>query len=211
VQEEFVVINKIRMPLMRYLSVLALALLVAGASYAAPRERDVRKQTALDRYVYKPDPNYGYKLVNTTKGEGYTAYVLELISQQWRTAEEADRRAIFLALLVIEILPTYLKLRTPIGQYDRKMQEREEIMTNDIDARIESERNIRVQTEEHRAASEIELNKTIISRIASIELGLAQELLDQWEEKARTQSKKNLDDVLRGDGQPLKTERAAPG
>ncbi|HXF38107.1 MAG TPA: PhoPQ-activated protein PqaA family protein [Blastocatellia bacterium] len=205
------VINKIRMPLMRYLSVLALALLVAGASYAAPRERDVRKQTALDRYVYKPDPNYGYKLGNTTKGEGYTAYVLELISQQWRTAEEADRRAIFLALLVIEILPTYLKLRTPIGQYDRKMQEREEIMTNDIDARIESERNIRVQTEEHRAASEIELNKTIISRIASIELGLAQELLDQWEEKARTQSKKNLDDVLRGDGQPLKTERAAPG
>src|SRR6185295_2104000 len=199
------------MPLMRYLSVLALALLVAGASYAAPRERDVRKQTALDRYVYKPDPNYGYKLGNTTKGEGYTAYVLELISQQWRTAEEADRRAIFLALLVIEILPTYLKLRTPIGQYDRKMQEREEIMTNDIDARIESERNIRVQTEEHRAASEIELNKTIISRIASIELGLAQELLDQWEEKARTQSKKNLDDVLRGDGQPLKTERAAPG
>jgi len=85
------VINKIQMPLMRYLSVLALALLVAGGSYAAPRERDVRKQTALDRYVYKPDSNYGYKLVNTIKGEGYTAYVLELTSQQWRTAEEVDR------------------------------------------------------------------------------------------------------------------------
>lgn len=84
-------INRIRMPLMRFFSVLALALLVAGASYAAQREREVRKQTALDRYVYKPDLNYGFKLVNTTKGEGYTAYVLELTSQQWRTAEEVDR------------------------------------------------------------------------------------------------------------------------
>src|SRR6185436_979847 len=86
-----VVINRIRMPLMRCVSVLALALLLAGASYAAQRERDARKQTALDRYVYKPDSNYGFKLVNTTKGEGYTAYVLELTSQQWRAAEEVDR------------------------------------------------------------------------------------------------------------------------
>ena len=84
-------INRIRMPLIRCLSVLALALLVAGSSYAGQRERDARKQTALDRYVYKPDPNYGYKLVNTTKGDGYTAYVLELTSQQWRLPEEVDR------------------------------------------------------------------------------------------------------------------------
>jgi len=90
-QEEFVVINRIRMPLIRCFSVLALALLVAGSSYAAQREREVRKQTALDRYVYKPDPNYGYKLVSTTKGEGYTSYLLELTSQQWRTPEEVDR------------------------------------------------------------------------------------------------------------------------
>jgi len=69
-QEEFIVINRIRRPLMRCFSVLALALLVAGSSYAGQREREVRKQTALDRYVYKPDPNYGYKLVNTSKGEG---------------------------------------------------------------------------------------------------------------------------------------------
>ncbi len=84
-------INRMRMPLMRYVSLLALFLIVAGSGQAAQRERDVRKQTALDRYVYKPDSNYGYKLVNTSKGEGYTAYVLELTSQQWRTAEEVDR------------------------------------------------------------------------------------------------------------------------
>jgi PhoPQ-activated pathogenicity-related protein len=76
---------------MRPLSLVVLALLVAGSSYAGPRERVARKQTALDRYVFKLDLNYGYKLVNTSKGEGYVAYVLELTSQQWRTAEEVDR------------------------------------------------------------------------------------------------------------------------
>ena len=86
-------INRIRIPLMRYLSVLALALLAAGASYAAPRERDIRKQTALDRYVFKPDSNYGYKLVNTTKGEGYTAYVLELTSQRGARLKKSTARS----------------------------------------------------------------------------------------------------------------------
>lgn len=83
--------HTVRVSLRRYCSILALVLLVAGSGNAAQRERDVRKQTALDRYVYKPDSNYGYKLVNTVRGAGYTAYVLELTSQQWRTAEEVDR------------------------------------------------------------------------------------------------------------------------
>jgi PhoPQ-activated pathogenicity-related protein len=82
--------TKTRKPLLRTFTVLALTLLVAGYSYAGPRERNARKQTALDRYVFKPDANYSYKLVNTTKGEGYTAYILDLTSQQWRTAEEVD-------------------------------------------------------------------------------------------------------------------------
>jgi PhoPQ-activated pathogenicity-related protein len=81
----------IRIPLLRTLTLFALALLVASTGLAGPRERLARKQTALDRYVFKPDPNYSYKLMNTTKGEGYTAYILELTSQQWRTADEVDR------------------------------------------------------------------------------------------------------------------------
>ncbi len=83
--------NRTRRSLSRYFALLALALLVAGYGYAGPRERDTRKQTALDRYVFKPDPNFSYNLVNTSKGEGYTAFVLELTSQQWRTADEVDR------------------------------------------------------------------------------------------------------------------------
>ena len=49
------------------------------------------QETALDRYVKAPDPVYGWKLVNTSRGEGYEAFVLELTSQSWRSAAEVDR------------------------------------------------------------------------------------------------------------------------
>ncbi len=49
------------------------------------------QQPALDRYVSKPDPAYSWKLVNTTQGEGYKSFVLELTSQQWRTEKDVDR------------------------------------------------------------------------------------------------------------------------
>src|SRR6266436_4398699 len=49
------------------------------------------QETALDRYIAKPDPSYAWKLVNTIPGEGYKAYVLELTSQTWRTEAEVDR------------------------------------------------------------------------------------------------------------------------
>ncbi len=44
--------------------------------------------TALDRYVAKPDPGYKYELVKTLSGAGYTAYVIDLTSQQYRTEAE---------------------------------------------------------------------------------------------------------------------------
>jgi PhoPQ-activated pathogenicity-related protein len=49
------------------------------------------QQTALDRYVSKPDPAYAWKVVNTIAGKGYKGYVLELTSQRWRTEAEVDR------------------------------------------------------------------------------------------------------------------------
>jgi PhoPQ-activated pathogenicity-related protein len=49
------------------------------------------EQTALDRYVAAPDPNYKYELVSTTSGDGFTSYVLSMTSQQWRTKDEVDR------------------------------------------------------------------------------------------------------------------------
>jgi PhoPQ-activated pathogenicity-related protein len=64
-------------------AVFAASLLLSGFAFAA--------ETALDRYVAKSDPNYKYEVVSTTPGQGYTTYVLELTSQQFRTAAEVDR------------------------------------------------------------------------------------------------------------------------
>lgn len=48
-------------------------------------------RTALDRYVATPDPNYKYELLKEVKGPGYTVYLLDMISQAWRTEEDVDR------------------------------------------------------------------------------------------------------------------------
>ncbi len=53
----------------------------------------VAQETALDRYIAKPDPSYGWKLANTLLGEGYRGFVLEMTSQTWRSATEVDRPA----------------------------------------------------------------------------------------------------------------------
>jgi PhoPQ-activated pathogenicity-related protein len=63
---------------------LTALLLLASCAYA-------RKETALDRYVKKPDPTYRFEMVSKFSGQGYTAYVLDLTSQTWRTAAEVDR------------------------------------------------------------------------------------------------------------------------
>src|SRR5262249_25825322 len=62
---------------------VALVASIAGAAFA--------QQTALDRYVAKPDPAYSWKLVNTISGQGFKGFVLELTSQQWRTEKDVDR------------------------------------------------------------------------------------------------------------------------
>ena len=47
--------------------------------------------TALDDYVAAPDSNYRYSVVKTIDGPGYKAYVLDMISQSWRSKAEVDR------------------------------------------------------------------------------------------------------------------------
>ena len=44
--------------------------------------------TALDDYVAAPDSNYAFSVVSTTKSSTYTTHVLDMKSQQWRTAAE---------------------------------------------------------------------------------------------------------------------------
>ena len=47
--------------------------------------------TPLDDYVAAPNSSYSYSVVKTVSGTGYTAYILEMTSQSWRSAGEVDR------------------------------------------------------------------------------------------------------------------------
>jgi PhoPQ-activated pathogenicity-related protein len=49
------------------------------------------RRTALDRYVAASDPNYKWEVVTSIPGDGYTAYVIDMTSQAWRTAAEVDK------------------------------------------------------------------------------------------------------------------------
>lgn len=62
---------------------MAALIMAGGPAHAQP--------TALDRYVAKPDPAYGWRLVSTVLSPDATTYVLELTSQTWRSAHEVDR------------------------------------------------------------------------------------------------------------------------
>lgn len=66
-------------------AVIAVGALMLGATVHAAGE------TALDRYVAKPDDSYKWELVRTIPGDGYTGYVLDLTSQTWRSENEIDR------------------------------------------------------------------------------------------------------------------------
>lgn len=73
----------------RALALVLLAFLAMLPAAAGPRTGSPK--TALDRYVAKPDPNYSFRLVRTTKVPGATQYLLSMVSQEWRTPAEVDR------------------------------------------------------------------------------------------------------------------------
>jgi PhoPQ-activated pathogenicity-related protein len=57
--------------------------------FCAPLAR--AQETALDRYIARPDSAYSWKLMATPAGPGYQGFVIELTSQTWRSASEVDR------------------------------------------------------------------------------------------------------------------------
>ena len=56
-----------------------------------PPAAAAENETALDRYVRAPDAHYRYRLVEKAAHAGYTSYLLEMVSQQWRSPSEVDR------------------------------------------------------------------------------------------------------------------------
>jgi len=100
---------------------------------------------------------------------------------------------IFLALLVIEILPTFLKLKTPIGQYDWEMYKADKETEIQANARLDKFKSESTEIENYRKEQEVKMNKNLIEKVVSIEEKLANEMLEEWEIKARIQMKNNVD------------------
>ena len=67
----------------RYYSTILAVLVFAAAQFASG--------TPLDDYVAAPDDSYTYSVIKTVSGMGYTAYILEMTSQSWRSKDEVDR------------------------------------------------------------------------------------------------------------------------
>lgn len=67
------------------------ALLLAAAVAVCCTGQAPAEASALDDYVATPDPHYGFVQVDTRHGEGYTVFVLDMTSQQWRSPAEVDR------------------------------------------------------------------------------------------------------------------------
>src|SRR5688572_6825501 len=80
-------------PIPRLLLAAALLCWVAANRHAAPASdrTSVGARTALDRYVQAPDTNYSFRLASAIKGDGYTTYMIDMISQVWLTTNEVAR------------------------------------------------------------------------------------------------------------------------
>jgi PhoPQ-activated pathogenicity-related protein len=59
-------------------------------------------QTALDRYVARPDTNYNYKLADTVPGDGQTTFGLDMTSQAWLTTNEVNQPLWRHSLLIVK-------------------------------------------------------------------------------------------------------------
>ena len=65
--------------------------LVLSALIAALPAPAAAGETALDRYVAKPDPTYSWSIARETEKAGLRQVVIQLRSQTWRTPEQVDR------------------------------------------------------------------------------------------------------------------------
>lgn len=77
---------------------------------AAPPAGPIVANTTLARYIGAPDSSYRFTLAATVSGDGYTAYILDLTSQTWRTSADVDKPVWRHWLTVIR--PTTVRHRT---------------------------------------------------------------------------------------------------
>ena len=80
------------MKILMELSKLLFALLIfCSVNFLLAGPRLQYDQTTLDSYVHEPDDAYEYKILETKPGEGYTSFIVDLISQRFLTTKDVDR------------------------------------------------------------------------------------------------------------------------
>ncbi|THD79913.1 MAG: PhoPQ-activated pathogenicity [Phenylobacterium sp.] len=73
---------------MRFLKSLSAA--AAAVLMLAAQPAQANPKNALDAYVARPDPSFGWTVVGQVAGPGYHGAVLDLTSQTWLTAKQVD-------------------------------------------------------------------------------------------------------------------------
>ncbi len=67
---------------MRIFKISIFICIISILASCAPEQESVHP---FEAYLAEPDPAYSYELQNTIEGDGYTAYVVRLVSQEWLT------------------------------------------------------------------------------------------------------------------------------
>ncbi|MEZ5938137.1 MAG: PhoPQ-activated protein PqaA family protein [Hyphomonadaceae bacterium] len=63
----------------------------AAADHYFHQEIEAGERTSFDDYMDRPESVYGWTKVSSFTGEGYTADILELTSQTWRSEKDVDK------------------------------------------------------------------------------------------------------------------------
>jgi len=82
--------TRARIPLLAVAAAMMSAVIGASPQQSTARAK-ASAQTALDRYVAAPDPNFTWKISRQLPAEGVTATLLDMTSQKWLTEQEVER------------------------------------------------------------------------------------------------------------------------
>ena len=79
---------------------------------ATPLRVPLQSETALDRYIATPTPEYRYDVIETFDNDECRAHVVSMVSQRWRTSHEVDNPVWKHWLLIVE--PRQIKTRVGV-------------------------------------------------------------------------------------------------
>lgn len=133
----------------------------------------------------------------------------------WQTDKDGDftdkTQLMFLWLIrilffIVEILPTVVKIVSPIGSYERMVYAEEQTMMEYLNSddynnmiknihRLAISSQEKLQQEEH--DTEIDLKKSIMNKIKTVQLEVAELAIEKWKEKEKMKFANKTTSILR--------------